>query len=436
MIAQGLYGAGVAKQNVDRWIDKAKREARRSGPSPVTVPALAGRLVALDRLMRSAPDYVLNAYSRLKEEEDLVAGTDLRVAQLEQERWSWVQSNSLDPAAMVLPLAVEIRATDALLRMIRPREAPSQPNVEWKAKGHDALVVPSRQRRLGRRGDRDGQPYQRRGVLSHRILPMEIGRFRVRAHGGGAVALEPPLGPPAFKGGAALFKDLLTFTVDRRDPGLFTVVECRAEAHHEQIEESLRHAHDEACSSLVWPELTISPTDRHRIERWLATRLLSDRAHFPKLDLVVAGSWHEGGPGKTVNRGYVLDGLGNLLLTFDKLIAYHGSDFGSEDILESDQLEVLVLDDLLVAFGICRDFAEIKPTNPFGQLEVDLIIIPSMGNATTANGHRINAEVVAERTTARSFIVQQRAPSPSGPPLGFVIHDGKETQQFTVFAAY
>ena len=429
-----IKGQGVAADKLDKWIERATRLGPMPAPiGPQQVTLLAERLVRLDALLRSAPTKALNSYTRLKEAE-VAAAAETRRAGLELEQWDWSIERQLDPKETIRPLAIEIRATDAYLRQARSKHRVTKPNRDWKYPQVKSFVIPCRERRLGKDGTRDRQPYERRGILQHRILPTRIGNFQIRLSGRSHVADKAEVGPPRFKGGAALFTNL-HLDADRSKPGLFTVRSCRAPDHDEQILACLIDAHDTTCTGLVWPELTIAVDDRRRIADWLAVRQKGEHAHAPLLGLVVAGSWHETKSGKTVNRSLVVDGLGNRLLTFDKLLAYQDIEYGTEDIEESDWLEVLVVEETLVAFGICRDFAEIQPSNPFAQLDVDFVIVPSMGNATTADGHRLTAAIVARRFATQSFIVQQADPGTTS-PLGFVVHDRQEVRQNARFQAY
>lgn len=418
---------------VEVWAEKAAREisAGRFG-FHMTPSSLATRLVRLDGLFRSSPAIVLQSYTRISED-DLVDAAEDRRGELEAGRDGWWILPSADPVDMAFIIGAEIRATDALLRHVRPREAPSRADREYRLSKEKAFVIPCRERRLGKAG-RDRQSYERRGLLNHRILPTIVQGFRVKLSGGGNVAMRAPVGPPQQTAAAGLFGDI-KLAVSEPAGGLFIVDGCQAAGKSAQIDRNLAEAQRCQASLLVWPELTMTPTDLERIRSWLARRLFIDDADGPSLDFVVAGSWHRQIKGHTVNRSEVLDGNGQRLLSFDKLFAYHDIDLGTEGIAPSRTLQVLILDDILVAFGICRDFAESQAGNPFQTLDVDLVVVPSMGNARTVQGHELTGKLMKERFTTRTFVVQQADPG-SPEQRGFVVCNGLSKQQVGEFGLY
>lgn len=419
---------------VAKWVaaTNVSIQAGAFDSTAVTRP-LAERLIRLDRLMRSAPSVILHAFARLAETE-LVVASEQRMAELDAGDWRWGIPLIEDPAAIVFAVGVEVRATDSLLRHIRSREAPVKADTEYRHTALKALVVPCRERRVGRSGDRERQGYERRGILKHRILPTMIQKFRVKLSGGGTVDLKAPVGPPAFRGGAALFEGLKLKTVSP-SKGLFLVEGCDAVDKAGQIERNLTEAHHRGGSALVWPELTLTPSERTRIVHWLQNRLFREVADESAVDIVVTGSWHEKGRSGTVNRSVVLDRNGVRLLAFEKLFAFHDVGLGTEAIVPSRVLHVLILDDILVAFGICRDFAEAQSLNPFPELDVDLIVVPSMGNRTTVDGHVSMAGIVNDRFTARTFVVQQADPD-AKEQRGFVVFERQAKQQVIEFEIY
>lgn len=396
------------------------------------VPSLAGRLIRLDRVARSAPTNVLNAYIRIAEA-TLTSAVEDRVAELEREQWRFEVVERIDPLDVIMPLATEVRATDLLLRRLRPREAPSSAHKSYRYPAEGAFVIPCRERRLGQSG-RDRQGYERRGLLQHRILPLTCGGYKVRLWGGGAVAAKATVGMPSFRGGAALFEDL-DIKVDGVPGSLFTVSAVEAPDKAGCIERALMAAHTEGCSAVIWPELTMSPADRKTVSKWLENRLFKDVPEDAALDFVVAGTWHQRVRGKMRNRGIVFDKNGDLLLPFDKMIAYHNPKWGTEDITPSSTVEILILEDLLIGFGICRDFAETQPRNPFLGLDIDLAVIPSLGNQRTVEAHAIVAQLLESRFTTQTFVVQQSDPDLSE-QRGFVVLNGASSQQVTEFEAY
>lgn len=407
----------MSDDEIKEWIGRANALAARQAVAALDEPeALMLRLAELDARIRTAPPKLLGSYARLSEA-DLASATEIRVGELELGNLGWSTVWHEDPLEVLRPVAVEARSADALLRRRRPREIPANPGKAWRAPVKSPVfVVPLRERRQGRVGD--NQPYQRRGLIEHRILPCKIGRYTIRLSASSGVGGDGSAERP-FVGGAALFQGLKMKTAGT--PGkLFTVTECRAPDHPAQIERHMAEAHEGECTGLVWPELTIDSRDRRQVQRALATRLEGPLAHHPPLELAVAGTWHEKKAGRTINRGVVLDGFGRALTAFVKTEAFQTAASGTEDIQEGRTIQVLLLEDRLIGFGICRDFCNVHEGNAFPKLDLDYYIVPSMGNATTAEGHITTARQVRGRYGARSFVVQQ-SDLDIAEQLGFVV---------------
>ena len=60
-----------------------------------------------------------------------------------------------------------------------------------------------------------------------------------------------------------------------------------------------------------------------------------------------------------------------------------------------------------MGFAICKDFCDRAVASPFAELPVDLMLVPSMGHASTLAGHLANAEDLRLRTGTVVFVVQQ-----------------------------
>jgi hypothetical protein len=251
-----------------------------------------------------------------------------------------------------------------------------------------------------------GEPYSRRGLRHHAVLPMEVGGLRVRP-------VPLPSGPPPggrLALGAALFRqpELRLRAVEDGPRGRGFLAEgFAAQDVAATIERQATAAFAEGCFAAVWPELTMPPEARQALSRHLALEALRHGPDRP-LRLVVAGSWHEPREeGGWANLARILGRTGEVLCSYAKFAAFHDEAWGEEAIRRGEELPVVVTGDLVVGFAICKDFCDRAVASPFGDLPLDLVLVPSMGRAATLAGHLANAEDLRLRTGTIVFVVQQ-----------------------------
>ena len=219
--------------------------------------------------------------------------------------------------------------------------------------------------------------------------------------------------------GAALFPGLrLEF---RHVEGGFVVTEATCEGATETVARQLESAFAEGCLAVVWPELTVTPALLALIRETLVGRILSADPRMA-LHLVVAGSWHVEEGDKVWNVATVLDGYGDEKLGYRKVLAYQDRKLGREAIETALEVPVLVTDDHLVGFGICKDFCDLGVPLAYRELDVDLVLVPSMGNPVTMDGHRSTAKGMRTTFGTRVFVVQQADPDlPAAEQPGWVL---------------
>lgn len=407
--------------NPDEWIAEARRHVNgpEAGSDPLAGPARRA-LIQLHRLVREAPNGVRLLFNRLPEEV-LVRRGRLHLERIEAGDLSWsAPSDGTAADGWILAVAAQIRALDEAVMTVGARHfGPPESVDSWYVPEEEAYIVPrKRQARFGTRG-RDRQPFSRRGLLHHRILPAVTRGYRVQLVLSETIPPSPASGASGMTVGAALFADV-SLDIDRGD-GLFTVrgISCRDAGG--TVERQIAAAFKEGACVVVWPELTVPPSLRDSMVRILRRRI-HDASPSMSLQVAVAGTWHEEGPNGLVNVATVLDGYGETRLRYEKALPYDDRCYGMEAIAAGTDLPVLVTDDLLIAFAICRDYCELTVELPYPELDVDLVLVPSMGNDATMTGHRQTAKKVRLLYGARTFVVQQNDPEHPYPgTLGLVL---------------
>ena len=369
------------------------------------------------KLIALAPTPVAQTYALIPESEILAVADEFDASQPD---YGLSIGSVDDPRVVVRRLGGFLRALEIEFMGLdlggRPRSTK-----DWLVgvAPEDAYLVPMT--RLALRGevppDEDMRPFDQRGLRKVRIIPSIVDGAAVslvrRDHADLASSISKVFGATIFK--SAKFsgpETKTTFVVDKvKIPGRDKVIRKACEA-----------AHVEGSLASVFPELMIDPGARA-----LIANLLSDKPWMKKGDLptapkfVVAGSWHEMEQGKRFNVATVFDGHGKEILRHKKRYPYKGPDRRSEDIHFGKEFAVLVLDDALIAFGICLDFCNRCFRTVYGELDVDFVIVPPCGNAVTMEGHIDTAKDLHRTRKSRAFVVQQAYP-PIKKGSGFVLN--------------
>ncbi len=383
------------------WIARAQALAEEHrGLSLTDVATCRRALLDVHRLFKEAPTPALVAYSRVPEGQ-LGEAAENRTDAVIGGDFAWLPPGTHDLRDWVLVAGAQARALDAVLFTTAPPHlGPVSPEA-WHCAANRAYVIP-RARPREPASKRENQRFTRRGILHHRILPevLDAGyRVRLIRHDTAAC---PPGEEVAM--GAAFFPGLALQI--RHEGDEFVVTGATCEGAPETVARQLDAAYADGCFAAMWPELTVTPALLERIEEILAERALSDDPRT-SLQIVVAGSWHLQEDDKMSNVATVLDGYGQEVLRYRKVLPYQDRKIGTEAIAPASEVPVLVTDDHLVGFGICKDFCDVGVPLAYKDLDVDLVLVPSMGNPTTMEGHRSTAKVMRVTFGTRAFVVQQ-----------------------------
>ncbi|GGI25663.1 hypothetical protein ACFQZO_17610 [Bradyrhizobium sp. GCM10027634] len=395
-------------------------------------------LIELDKLFRKAPPSVYKAYRNLSErrlEESARSFGD----SVGEGRLLWSVSEET-PEQVAVSLGGLIRAIDRVL--LERRSQWPIASGEWRLEALGCWFIPRQGVSAGRPARRS-QAYSKRGLLFHRILPTFIDGYAVEVVDSRTLH-SAAQDPTNWKMGACLFEALkleaefATVDGDKR----FIVSGVDAPAAGNAVLLQMANALQENCIAIVWPELTVPPGLREKIVKFIRERDVADPLEPP--EIVIPGTWHEVAGKEIVNRARIYDGYGEERLVYDKIAPYADDDWGIENITAGERMCVLATEGALIGVAICLDFCDVCDT-PFRDLDVDVMLVPSMGNDRTMQGHQTTASQVEVKFGTRSFVVQHPTHNRYGDGrLGTILPllkepnavSARELGQKTVWTAY
>lgn len=391
----------VADDASEAWVKHASEVDAAPWGVWSTAQGLRRLLAIYHGLMNGCPSNILQLFDQFDEADLDARANHLMSFPLQREK---VQAGERAEDAL--------RKLARILRMLDERlEEQAEgmvldPEAEWAVDECDCFVVPVAHFGINRDRARTGQSFGRRGILRHRVVSRRVAGVTIHltVHPDFAGAAERRDAPPTTFG-AAVFPDF-GFKYDERPENRFLMTEVSCgDGLHASVAMQVEAFREAGCDIAVWPELTIDPDARVHLSGLLQPT--SDPRPHPAV--VVAGSWHVEADGKHYNESVVYDGRGECVLTFDKMriFRFRGR---AEDIQAGTSVEILVWDNKLLAFAICKDFCDRARDVPIVGLDVDLAVVPSMGGSSTLDSHGAAASDMKIRFGTRTFVVQQSVP--------------------------
>lgn len=387
----------------DKWIHKASVLAKsHAAIRDCSFENLRKALVELHQLVEVAFDGFDVAVGLLVES-DIVAKAQEQADAIVSEDFGWTLPAGREEERIALCVCAQIRALDQLLPGYRDHNGPVSGPEEWLVGVLNAYVIP---RKHSDKQLRQGQGYGKRGLIHHRILPKRLNGYEIEPIPSETLTVAGR-SKAKFVFGAGVFKNVHMKT-QQPTAGKFLVTSVSFTGGVTSLQEHVDASMSDGCFGVVWPELCISPESRDAIERMLASRPITDKRQAPQI--LVAGSWHESDGAAFVNRAVVFDGYGKKTLFYDKSTPYIDPELGPEDIRLGTTLPIIVTDDLLIGFAICKDFCDLGRVTPYFHMNIDLVLVPSMGDLKTMKGHQNTAKRVQAVFGSRAFVVQQAHP--------------------------
>lgn len=403
------------------------------------MPSLREMLVWVYCTLKSAPTGALQDYKDFDEDRH-IAPTMKRIIHSDFK----FEGDRSSIAEWILWLAGMLRVLDAALAEVkfvapkRQAETGRKSRHNWEVEGYDCYVVPidrSFRAKLNK-------PFVRRGLKFHAIIPLRIGSDNVELYhhshlkSPGRLRSRRPI-----RYAAGVFPGL-SVKVSYQECGGFLVDSVTCQGIETLIDLQIDRAREERCDVLMWPELTMPEDSVRQIKERLISEALSSAR---KIALVLPGTFHVMDESDAMhrNRAEIFDGRGRSLLSYNKRMKYrvkHQDCAASarsplaekaEAIKPGTELSILVMEDRLVAVAICLDFCEDCETPPYQYLDVDLVLVTSMGYRNTAEQHREKARTLHTRFEAEVFVVQQ-----SPVVLGDAPLPKKEAQGYSFVAPY
>jgi hypothetical protein len=370
----------------------------------------------------SAPNEIATAYRELTSKA-LVSQESICADALDGGELSWeVGGNAKDIA---LSLGGQMWALDT--ELISARSYQSLPSINaCLCAPANMYVIPRLAQKSKSRRPGPGSGFGKRGVPNHRILPSVVGEgMQVK------LLSDPTLALSVGKGdiqalGAALFPKMLSGFADTESGAVASDAEFPDEERC--LLEQLDGAFQQPLVAAAWPELSMPPGRLKVIATGMKTRGAKAKLMAGPV-LTCAGSWHERRNGEIYNIMHVLNRNGESRFQFDKITTFVGGGV-REGNSRGKVIPVLAMPDALVSFAICSDFCDLEIAPHYLELDIDLLIVPSLSHPPAFVGHQANAAKLASTFGTTVFVVQQNEKvkgdegekgDPNVPPVGWVL---------------
>jgi hypothetical protein len=403
--------AALAVEQAARTKSITARAAKAVGLALPTPAQMREAIVELMRLMLSGPESIQQRYKAI-DELQLRTLAEAARANLDQGSMAWLDCELVEAAG------AQLRAFDRyLLDHGDIRGKPDNPNVDYLCPTSDVHVIP-------RFAAEQPQPHlvtsrtvRRRGLVWHRLIPRTMGDYTIDLQWHADLSLSFRRTNARVLG--ALF-DGLTLIRDERFTN-YVAADAPCVDEDATIAKHVEAAYAGDVTIALWPELTMPKERRAKLRSALKARAREcDPGTGPTL--IAAGSWHEVDGTTVRNRMHILSSIGQPRFVHDKTLPLESKTLGTEELAPSYRIAVLIAEDALIAFAICRDFCELQITKIYHELDVDLVIVPSYGDIATILAHRQQATNLYTDPGTRAFVVQQIVPEEATEAgVGFIL---------------
>jgi hypothetical protein len=381
-----------------------------------TLPQLRRALVEIDQLLRTGPTPIQQRYKQVSEA-DLRTLTDEAQGQLDNGSLTWLPRDPVEAAA------AQARALDRhLFQHQEKRGKPDDAKTDYLCTETQVHVVPRPFAKPPQANKISTTTYQRRGLVRHRLIPQEIDGYTID------LEWHPDLSLSFRRDGAKVMASLFSGLSLVRDKSFKNFVAAKAPCENEDLSLTEQAAAAWAGNIVVavWPELTMPSERRDKLAAALKLRSKS-AAPGGGPRIVAAGSWHEVQDAEVRNRMHVISGVGRPRFFHDKTLPLESRSLGTEELMPSYRIPVLITDEALIAFAICRDFCEAQISDVYEKLDVDLIVVPSYGDIRTIRAHRQQAQRLYLGPGTRVLVAQQIIPDEvTDAGAGFVLRPDTE----------
>ncbi len=394
-------------------------EAGASGTRPENLSTddnFADAAAQLWMLLANGPRDLKIAFRNL-DDAQIVEAMEAYFDELESGHLVWAIGR--DWAATALSIAGQLRALDRKLTQLRRFYVFGSGPDRFLSEKYQAFVIPLRNaKKLGPHPG-PGAGFVKRALPNHAIIPKRIkDDFDVVVDFDNNLIAS--VGPERqINVGAGLFPGESVEGGNTPDGWRVTDLKnaCPLPVLNKQVSEAFK----QPLFAQVFPELMMPP--ERLVDLMDQLRAASEEGEMLLGPAIIcAGSWHTEVDGKLRNTMSILDRSGRERLRYNKISSFVGGGVTEANIPDR-VVRILVTPDAIVSFAICSDFCDVTDIDvPFLGLDIDLLLIASLGTTSALKGHEGNAYAMRADTGCNAFVVQQRETSlENGPNVGWVI---------------